>query len=164
MLYYVVGKLFDGYSNTFPYRLKIAQNSRTTRGVSNTYIGILSASQWCASELATQPEARNNRAYRERSTKGSTVVNGFMGYLYCCVLNQFSWKLEKKPTAMSSHRDQHWTGRLLAEAQFGHVIIVAGIVKPHPIKWDIYIYIFEHFNINNNIVIYNKSIYYMKLK
>lgn len=41
----------------------------------------------------------------------------------------------KKSATMSS-RVQHWTGRLLAEAQFGHVIIIAGIVKPHPIKCD----------------------------
>lgn len=27
-----------------------------------------------------------------------------------------------------------WTGKLLSEAKFGHVIIVGGIVKPSPIK------------------------------
>lgn len=27
-----------------------------------------------------------------------------------------------------------WSGKLLSEAKFGHVIIVGGIVKPNPIK------------------------------
>lgn len=27
-----------------------------------------------------------------------------------------------------------WSGKLLSEAKFGHVIIIGGIVKPNPIK------------------------------
>lgn len=28
-----------------------------------------------------------------------------------------------------------WSGKLLSEVQFGHVIIIGGLVKPNPIKY-----------------------------
>lgn len=35
---------------------------------------------------------------------------------------------------ITDEMDSIWTGDLLTEARFGHVIIVGGVIKPSPIK------------------------------